>query len=313
MKKTTKIIISVAAALVLVAGIVAASLFMNKDKIKGDNTTAGTTGIQTTGVSVTESYWDFNAYLSQMGATTETSGVITDVNGSIIDPLATVATDANGSVINPSNVVTQIVNPYTSIIYINSTNAPTVTAAPTTTKKVTVADTTPEMVEYTYSIDKSQKTVTLKKYIGSDSTPVIPSKVGGCNVTAIGSGCFKGKGITSVYIPKTVSTIDSSAFSGCKNLKTVYCMGAEDIYIGASAFEGCSSLKTVALSTSTQSIGSNCFSNCSSLTSITIPETVTSIGANAFSGCPDSLVIKCKAGSVAEETAIKYSISYEHI
>ena len=66
---------------------------------------------------------------------------------------------------------------------------------------------------------------------------------------------------TSYEIPLSVTTIGSSAFSRCYNLKGI------------------------TIPSSVTTISKNAFWGCSSLLSITIPETVTSIGSYAFSGC----------------------------
>ena len=55
--------------------------------------------------------------------------------------------------------------------------------------------------------------------------------------------------------------------------------------IGSSAFSGCSSLTSLTIPNSVTDIGSSAFSGCSSLTSVTITNSVTTIGYYAFSGC----------------------------
>ena len=55
--------------------------------------------------------------------------------------------------------------------------------------------------------------------------------------------------------------------------------------IGSSAFSGCSSLTSLTIPNSVTDIGSSAFSGCSSLTSVTIGNSVTTIGYYAFSGC----------------------------
>ena len=46
-------------------------------------------------------------------------------------------------------------------------------------------------------------------------------------VTTIGARAFANSGVTSVYLPTSVSSISASAFSGCAN---VTCYGADDVY-----------------------------------------------------------------------------------
>ena len=86
------------------------------------------------------------------------------------------------------------------------------------------------------------------------------------------------------YIPSSVTSIGSSAFSGCSSLQSIT-IPSSVTSIGNSAFSGCSSLQSITIPENVTSIGDNAFYGCSSLQSITIPENVTSIGNSAFSGC----------------------------
>ena len=70
--------------------------------------------------------------------------------------------------------------------------------------------------------------------------------------------------------------------------------------IGSSAFSGCSSLKSITLSSTLTSIGDYAFYGCYSLTSITLPNSVTSIDDFAFHYC-SSLTIYCEASSKPSE------------
>ena len=91
------------------------------------------------------------------------------------------------------------------------------------------------------------------------NTSVIPADG---SVTSIGSSAFSGcSGLTSIVIPDSVTNIDRYAFSSC------------------------SGLTSVTIGNSVTSIGERAFKNCSGLTSITIPNSVTSIGNEAFDGC----------------------------
>ncbi|MBR3938887.1 MAG: leucine-rich repeat domain-containing protein, partial [Bacteroidales bacterium] len=86
---------------------------------------------------------------------------------------------------------------------------------------------------------------------------------------------------TSVTIPNSVTSIGSSAFSGCSGLTSVT-IGNSVTSIGSNAFYGCSGLTSVTIGNSVTSIGSSAFYECSGLTSVTIPNSVTSIGYEAF-------------------------------
>jgi hypothetical protein len=113
---------------------------------------------------------------------------------------------------------------------------------------------------------------------------------------------FVPKGKTgAVTIPNTVTSIPSSAFSGCTGLTSVTIPDSVTS-IGGSAFSGCTGLTSVTIPDGVTSIGSSAFNGCTSLASIIVPDSVASIGNNAFAGTqwfnnqPDGLVY---AGKVA--------------
>ena len=147
---------------------------------------------------------------------------------------------------------------------------------------------------------------------------IIPSKLGGVNVTKIGSEAFcECSGITSVTFPASVKEIYWRAFSDCRSLSSVSIpSGVTKIY--PSAFSGCKSLTAITVSdenaqyasrdgilfdkgmktlvcypggipgayvipAGVTEIGGNAFSGCSGLTSVTVPDSVTRIGEFAFS------------------------------
>lgn len=70
-------------------------------------------------------------------------------------------------------------------------------------------------------------TVTISRYIGTETDIVIPPQIGGKTVSAIGNvtgttGAFEGcTSITAVVIPDGVTEIQDNAFYGCTSLETV--------------------------------------------------------------------------------------------
>ena len=118
-------------------------------------------------------------------------------------------------------------------------------------------------------------------------------------LTSIPNSMFEGWSITSIVLPKNITTIRIYAFSGCSSLTSIVipdsvtqiglgaffgCSGLTTID-STSVFSGCSSLSSVSIPDSFTTISMGFFSGCSSLTTIEIPEGLTSIGNFAFSGC----------------------------
>ena len=138
------------------------------------------------------------------------------------------------------------------------------------------------------------------------------------SVTAIDNKAFHDShNLTSVIIPKSITSIGGCPFLRCINLSSVVVNNENPIYdsrdncnavietatstliagckntiipnsvssIGGGSFNGCSSLTSITIPNSITSIGEGAFSDCSGLTSVTIPNSVTSIGNYAFSYC----------------------------
>ena len=147
-------------------------------------------------------------------------------------------------------------------------------------------------------------------------------------VKSIGSYAFAGLKITSVNIPKSVTTIDYSLgnpFLYCRSLKSITVDADNPNYysqnnslierstntliaasintvipsgikiIGNSAFYGLP-IKTIAIPNTVNTIGNSAFSNCEELVSITIPSSVTKIDDYAFCYCPKIGNIKFSLG-----------------
>ena len=136
----------------------------------------------------------------------------------------------------------------------------------------------------------TSSTGTITNYSGvTDNCPsdvVIPNTINGVTVKVIGATnpglkqSFYAKGITSVTIPDSVTSIGDYAFMENNQLASVT-IGNGVTSIGQSAFYG-NQLTSVVIPNSVTSIGQSAFSN-NQLKNITIPDSVTSIGIVAFS------------------------------
>lgn len=143
---------------------------------------------------------------------------------------------------------------------------------------------------------------------------VIPEEAEGRKVTIAGGYSFGNNDkYIGVKLPDTMREIEEFAFSNDENLEIVVCGAGLEI-IGTAAFFGNSSLREVVLNDGLKEIGEDAFFTCENLESVTIPESVEVIGNLAF--CKDGnedLVIKGKAGSVAETFAKENNIKFEAI
>jgi len=102
-------------------------------------------------------------------------------------------------------------------------------------------------------------------YEGSSTKINIAPTYNNLPVKSIYDGAFRYTNITKVIIPDSVTSIGSSAFSGC------------------------SSLTSVTIGDSVTSIGEYAFSSCSSLTNIEIPDSIVSIGNDSFLFCSETV------------------------
>lgn len=101
----------------------------------------------------------------------------------------------------------------------------------------------------------------------------------------IGERMFTSRGLQTILLPKSVTSIDDRAFSSCHSLNKVVIYENSVKTIGMAAFEYCSSLADIVLPEGVTTIARSAFWGCSSLSRIDLPEGVTTIGHSAFYGC----------------------------
>ena len=176
------------------------------------------------------------------------------------------------------------------------------------------------------TIDIPSTVVTIGNYsfVSNDklrAVNFVKDATGGTSLTSIGSNAFGYSSLTSttytpctalesIVIPKSVTTINGSAFYNCTALTSIeFEEGSQLTSIKASAFRGtsitsitlpegikkiesylfanCANLQKVdfAGNSAITEIGTNAFQNCTSIESFVVPQTVTKINNYAFTGC----------------------------
>ena len=122
----------------------------------------------------------------------------------------------------------------------------------------------------------------LAGYTGNDTEIVLPAGFNG-NSYVIGSRAFYGNtAITSVVIPKGVTSVGFEAFCRCSSLSALEISGTPTLQQGAFSRTG---LVEVVLPEGITEIPRWCFDNSPNLISVTIPSSVTAILDYAFQGC----------------------------
>ena len=129
----------------------------------------------------------------------------------------------------------------------------------------------------------------------SGGSLVIPRRLGGKSLVAIGEEVFKDGPMSSVEIAATVMGIGTRAFYHCSNVTNVH-FSFRLATIGQSAFAYCEKLKSVALPQSLIEIGDEAFRYCRALQSVDVPSSVTSIGYDGFADCTSLKSVTLREG-----------------
>lgn len=101
-------------------------------------------------------------------------------------------------------------------------------------------------------------------------------------IRTVKAGAFQYSGLTCISLPDGMTSIERSAFSGCRDLRTVT-LPDSITTIGISAFAFCK-LTEIKLPRSLRSIKDSAFFYCP-LRAVDFPEGLTHIGGQAFFGC----------------------------
>ncbi len=123
--------------------------------------------------------------------------------------------------------------------------------------------------------------ITVYKYIGNESTLVIPDTIDGKRVVAIAEKAFSSnKTLISLTLPETVKEIGYGAFGNTNIEKITFPKSMT--HIDKCAFVFCQKLSSLTLPEGIEAVEECTFRYCESLKSISIPSTVKVIGTQAF-------------------------------
>ncbi|MDR1409747.1 MAG: leucine-rich repeat domain-containing protein [Oscillospiraceae bacterium] len=163
-----------------------------------------------------------------------------------------------------------------------STPNPTQKIVSTTKATITTTSSAP-VTDYGYRI--SGNNVTITKYKGEETQVVVPNKIEGKVVTAIGDNAFDGcTKIKSIKLPNTITTLGAFAFRYCVDLESINIpFGVKAIpYLG---FACCYALKSINIPSSVTTIEELAFLECINLQTIVIPSSVNELVAFCFADC----------------------------
>lgn len=112
----------------------------------------------------------------------------------------------------------------------------------------------------------------------------VPATYNGKPVTVIGDSAFSRHAMKSISLPKSIVTIEESAFYECAELTAVTVPESVTV-LNAGAFYGCKKLESIKLPEGLRIIDQQCFYGCESLSEISLPESLEVVGADAFQTC----------------------------
>lgn len=124
---------------------------------------------------------------------------------------------------------------------------------------------------------------TLTKWNGPETEIDLTTDPAFEGLTAIGDYAFQQKGVVSITLPNTVTSIGRGAFMDCVDLTSAN-VGTSLETLGNAAFSSCTALASIDLPEGFSSLGNSTFYNCTSLESISLPSSLTQIPYAAFSG-----------------------------
>ncbi len=141
---------------------------------------------------------------------------------------------------------------------------------------------------FSYERIEGTDTAVITGMKGETKQVVIPERIGGYEVVAIGKNAFAGLwaiSVEEIVLPKTVHTVGEGAFSDIKYAKVTQHEEGALRTIGEGAFSGCLGLEEIRLAEGLETIPFEAFSGCVALKSVTLPKSLRVVEENAFEGC----------------------------
>ncbi len=152
-----------------------------------------------------------------------------------------------------------------------------------------------ENENYRYTIDETNKTVTIEAYTGEEKEVTVPARIDGYPVTILDGAFYRDTDVQKVILPNTIKEITGWTFYYCTNLKEVILNEGITI-IDQEVFSGCSKLEKINLPGSLREIGNSAFSACGSLKEIKIPSGIKKIPDSLFYGCASLVSVSLPTG-----------------
>ncbi len=145
----------------------------------------------------------------------------------------------------------------------------------------------------------SDGTCIITGYSGNDSVVIIPSKIDGCLVTAIGDYAFCDcSSLIKITFPDSIISVGDYAFYGCSSISEVT-LPDSVTSIGSFAFADCGGLSEIIIPGGVTAIGEKSFARCRSLRNIAIPDGITTMENGVFEGCYNLISVNLPDGLIS--------------
>ena len=136
---------------------------------------------------------------------------------------------------------------------------------------------------FSYKSDTENNGYMIVKYLGKETTVVIPNLINGKPVTAIGDWAFWSTAVTEIVFPESLRSVGKGAFYECKQLQSIKLPdGLTDL--APYAFGSCDALTSFNIPKGITKIPAYAF-EWANITSLDIPDNITKIGEGAFGFC----------------------------